>query len=149
MRLDRRTLDAAVLAWVIAWLALGYWTAREVRELSTVTSSVRSVGGAVVSAGDAIGGLERLPLVGAVGAKPGASVPAARRGARQAAPDARAAGRRLSVLLGVAVAFIPTLPLLAVYLPPRLALHRDRRAARGLGDELLARRALVHLPLHE
>src|SRR4051794_36210987 len=121
MRLDRRTLDAALAAWVIAWLALGYWTAREVRRLSTVTASVRSVGGAVVDAGDAIGALDRIPLVGGVVSRPGASIAAAGRGAQQAAADADGAGNRLSVLLGVAVGLIPTLPLLLVYLPPRLA----------------------------
>src|SRR4051794_34470823 len=103
MRLDRRTLDAALVAWVIAWLAIGYWTAREVRELSTVTASVRSVGGAVADAGDAIGGLDRLPLVGGVVSRPGESIAAAGRGAQQAADDARSAGHRLSVLLGLAV----------------------------------------------
>jgi hypothetical protein len=149
MRLDRRTLDAALVAWVIAWLALGYWTAREVRELATVTSSVRSVGGAVEDAGDAISGLDRLPVVGGVVSEPGGAVAEAGRGAQRAADDARGAGNRLSVLLGLAVALIPTLPVLAVMLPPRVRLERDRRAAGRLSEELLARRALVHLPLHE
>src|SRR3954453_5195180 len=96
MPTDRRTLDAALVAWVIAWLAIGYWTAREVRELSTVTSSVRSVGGAGGDAADAIGGLDRIPVVGGVVARPGAAIADAGRGAQAAADDARAAGNRLS-----------------------------------------------------
>jgi hypothetical protein len=88
-------------------------------------------------------------VVGGVVSEPGGAVAEAGRGAQQVADDARGAGDRLSVLLGLAVALIPTLPVLAVALPPRLRLERDRRAAGRVSEELLARRALVHLPLHE
>lgn len=60
------------------------------------------------------------------------------------------------MLLGVSIALIPTLPLLATYLPTRYAAAHERRALRRAVDsgrsdaldELLARRALVHLPYH-
>jgi hypothetical protein len=145
-----RTLDAVLVAWIIAWAAVGYWVGQEVDDLAGVTTSVRTVGGGVVDAGDAIGGLRDLPLVGGAVAKPGEAIARAGRDAQAAADDARAAGSRLAVLLGLSVALIPVLPVLAVYLPPRLALERERRALTGgVPDELLARRALVHLPLHE
>jgi hypothetical protein len=146
-----RTLDAALVAWVIAWAALGLWVGREVHRLADVSASVRTVGGAVVDAGNAIGALHDLPLVGGTVAKPGAEIAGAGRSAQAAADDARGAGNRLAVLLGLCVWLIPTLPLLAIYLPPRLALQRERRALASVSvpDELLARRALVHLPLHD
>jgi hypothetical protein len=63
--------------------------------------------------------------------------------------------RDLSTLLGVAVAVIPSAPLLFVYVPARVRWWRDRRAVaaalrsrpggRGL-DVLLARRALSTVP---
>ena len=45
------------------------------------------------------------------------------------------------------VAIVPSLPLL-VFLPGRIALERDRRAAAVASDELLATRAVAHIPLH-
>jgi hypothetical protein len=62
----------------------------------------------------------------------------------------------VGVLLGVSIALFPTLPLLATYLPTRYAAAHERRALRRAMDsgrsdaldELLARRALVHLPYH-
>ena len=144
----RRALDAALVAWVLAWCVLGLWVGREVHRLGGVTSSVRGVGGAVVDAGDAISRLRGVPLVGGAVAGPGRRIAAAGQAAQASADDARAGADRLAWLLGLSVALIPTLPVLAVFLPPRIALERDRRAARAVGDELLARRALVHLPLH-
>src|SRR4051794_4696762 len=146
----RRSLDAALVAWILAWCILGFWVGREVHRLGDVTGSVRGVGGAVVSAGDAIKGLQDLPIVGGTVSKPGAGIAAAGRDAQASADEARTAGTRLGILLGLAVALIPPLPLLAVSLPPRLALERDRRAlaGRGLSDALLAQRAIANLPLH-
>jgi hypothetical protein len=146
-----RALDIILVAWVVAWVALGIWVGREVHRLGDVSASVRTVGGAVVDAGDAIEGLRDIPLVGGTVARPGGRIADAGRSAQAAADDARGAGNRLAVLLGLCVALIPTLPLLAVYLPPRIGLQRERRVLRaaGVSDELLARRALVHLPLHQ
>src|SRR5919202_2576434 len=144
----RRALDAALVAWVIVWCVLGFWVGREVHRLGGVTGSVRGVGGAVVDAGDAISGLKQLPIVGGAVASPGHDLTAAGRAAQQSADEARAGADRLAWLLGLSVALIPTLPVLAVFLPPRVALERDRRASRTVGDEVLARRAVVHLPLH-
>src|SRR3954452_18906341 len=106
----RRTLDAALVAWVLAWCILGFWVGREVHRLGDVTGSVRGVGGAVVDAGDAIKGLEDLPIVGGTVSKPGDDIAAAGREAQAGADEARSAGNRLAVLLGLAVALIPTLP---------------------------------------
>src|SRR4051794_16698316 len=123
-----RTLDAALVAWILAWALLGWWVGREVHRLADVSASVRSVGGAVVDAGDAIQGLRDVPLVGGTVAEPGGPIAAAGRSAQAAADDARGAGNRLAVLLGLCVWLVPALPVLAVYGPPRLALSRKRRA---------------------
>ena len=144
----RRSLDAALVAWVIVWCLLGFWVGREVHRLGAVTSSLRGVGGAVRDAGDAISGLKDIPLVGGAVAAPGKDVSAAGRAAQASADDARRDVDRLAWLLGLAIVLVPTVPLLVIYLPDRIAFERDRRAAAVVGDELLARRALVHLPLH-
>jgi hypothetical protein len=144
----RRSLDAALVAWVIVWCVLGFWVGREVHRLGGVTGSVRGAGGAIVDAGDAISGLKEIPLVGGAVSAPGDEIAAAGRSAQAGADDARAGADRLAWLLGLSIALIPTLPVLAVYLPPRLTIERDRRAVAAVGDDVLARRALVHLPLH-
>jgi hypothetical protein len=81
-------------------------------------------------------------------------------GARARARGASTAGTidRLAVLLGIGIALIPTVPLLALYLPLRISWRRDhdavRRAVAQWGGDpefvaFLARRALTHLPFHE
>jgi hypothetical protein len=72
------------------------------------------------------------------------------------ARTARANARSVGTLLGVSIALIPSLPVLILYVPPRVAGARERRAleravAGGVDrwlQEVLARRALVHLPYH-
>src|SRR3954469_25738283 len=93
-----RTLDAALVAWILAWALLGWWVGREVHRLAApgagapcagggggrgadVSASVRGVGGAVVDAGDAIEGLRDVPLVGGTVAEPGGPIAAAGRSA--------------------------------------------------------------------
>jgi hypothetical protein len=53
----------------------------------------------------------------------------------------------LSVLLGLAVAVIPSLPLLVLYVPLRAARLREAGDDPQL-EELLARRAVQNLPYH-
>jgi len=63
--------------------------------------------------------------------------------------------RTASILLGLSIWLVPSLPLLAAYVPLRMARSRERRALRALVaahpadpalDRLLAARALAHLP---
>jgi hypothetical protein len=97
-----------------------------------------------------------VPLVGDRIAETAAPVREAGDNARRSALQSRQAAHDLSWLLGVAIALLPTLPVLGLYLPARVALVRDRRAiARAVRDgsdagleETLARRAVVNLPFH-
>jgi hypothetical protein len=149
----QRALDAALLLWTVAWIWMGIAVADEVRGIADLSDTVGSVGRAVTDVGDAIRG---LPLVGDQAAGPAEELDRAGRDAVASAQSARASARRVGVLLGVSIALIPTLPLLAIYLPARYAAAHERRELRravGSGrsdalDELLARRALVHLPYH-
>jgi hypothetical protein len=81
---------------------------------------------------------------------------------RQAGQNAQLNGQtsnsavqELSVLFAVAVAVIPSVPLLTLYLPLRVSRRREqRRLKRALRqreaglEEFLARRAVQHLPFH-
>ena len=77
------------------------------------------------------------------------------RAAQEQARDSGSSVRKASILLGLAVWLVPTLPLLLIYGPVRVARGRDTRALRLLVldhpndpdlDRLLATRALAHLP---
>lgn len=150
-----RVIDAAVLAWVLAWALLGYASAQSLRELTRVTDSVASVGGSVVQAGDAIGSLGDTPIIGGAVGDAGESVAGAGREAQAQAGESRGSVEMAALGLGLAVWLVPSLPLLALYGPMRLLRTRDARALRALvaehGDDgeldrLLAARALAHLP---
>lgn len=151
-----RLLDGLVILWSIAWIVIGVTIGREVRELARLSDTVVSLGQATQSAGAAITGLEGLPVVGDALREPARRI-------RQAGADAVASGRqsrrsadRLGVLLGISVALIPSLGLLVVYLPRRVAVVRERRALLGALrrdepglDDYLAWRALSHVSTEE
>ena len=120
----RRAIDTAMALWVALWLFLGAWTAVEVWRLADLTNTVADSGVALDEAGKALESLSSVPLVGDRSAELGTQV---RENADDIVADsARARGsfRRLSVLLGVAVALVPTVPVIAMQrvlrrLPPR------------------------------
>ncbi len=150
-------VDATVVAWVLAWALLGYAAGQSLSQLTQVTDSVSSVGRSVVGAGDAIGSLGDTPIIGGAVRGAGEKVAGAGRDAEAQASDSRASVQRAALSLGLAVWLLPSLPLLALYGPLRLARTRDVRALRALvtehGEEpalerVLATRALTHLPYH-
>jgi hypothetical protein len=150
----RRVVDAAVLAWVIAWALLGWTAGRALDRVSEVTRSAEGAATAVVRTGESIRDVD-VPVVGPVFKDAGKSVIQAGRDAQAQARDSGHRVRRASILLGLAIWLVPTLPLLVVYGPTRLTRGRENRALRllvldhagdGGLDRLLAARALAHLP---
>jgi hypothetical protein len=153
-----RWLNAAIAIWAAFWVAIAAYTAYEVAALRTLSDTVVKAGKATESTGHALAAISHLPLVGGrIGSLAAQAIAA---GASARASGASTAGTvdQLAVLFGIAIALIPTVPLLALYLPLRLSWRRDRRAVRhalaqwdgepGL-EAFLAHRALAHLPFHE
>jgi hypothetical protein len=147
-----RVLDLAAVVWVIGWVVLALLVAREVRDLRQLSDTVVVAGAAVEDTGDAVDALRTLPLVGERVANVADEVRAAGRSAQQSGRESRTSIDDLSVLLALAIGLVPTLPLLALYAPLRVAWSRDSHAVRralAAGDvdpvllELLARRALL------
>ena len=152
----RRLADALVVAWVMAWALAGWTAGRALDQVSEVTRSAESAGAAVVRTGESIRDVD-VPVVGTVFR--GRRRPGHRGGRGRAGPGAREQRRRPHgrVLLGLAVWLVPTLPLLFSYGPARLHRGRETRALRALLrdhagdpelDQLLAIRAVAHLPYH-
>lgn len=149
-------IDALMIGWTAAWIGLGVAVASEVEGLANLSDTVVRVGGAVIESGRALQSLESLPLVGERVRAPADEIQAAGARAIESGRSSRESVENLSTLLGLAIGLIPSLPLLAFYLPLRLSLLRERRwlamALREHGDdpafrEFLARRAETHLSL--
>ena len=140
------------------FLLLAVWVALEVRDGVLL---LRAPGDGLTTAGDAIGGAfasaadsaRRVPLVGddlagalGTGTKAGAGL--AEAGRRQVE-----AVLTLAFWLTAALIAVPALAVALIWLPPRLRFVREATAAARLrasgdsGRDLLARRALVTLPL--
>jgi hypothetical protein len=152
----RAFTDALVVTWVIVWALAGWTAGRALDRVSEVTRSAEGAGAAVVRTGESIRDVD-VPVVGTVFKDPGNQVIAAGRAAQQQAHDSGGSVRKASILLGLAVFLVPTLPLLLIYGPERRRRGRDTVALRALLrdhaadpdlDRLLALRAVANLPYH-
>jgi hypothetical protein len=152
-----RVLDAALAAWVAAWIGLGVAIGIKVDDLTKLSHTVVVDGQAIEAVGRSLGNLAGVPFVGG-------QISSAARQITQASASAVASGRSsassihaLSILLAIAVALLPSVPVLCVYLPARLERRREARALREAlrrygGNPafhaFLARRAVGTLDYH-
>jgi hypothetical protein len=154
----RRTRQVLGDLLLVAWVAVSVWLALQVHDK---TLGLAAPGRRIASAGASLGErlrdagatVDDIPLVG-----DGASRPFD--GAGGAADQLAAAGRSqvsavesLAFWLALAVAVVPIVVALAVYLPRRVAFVRQATAGRRLVDQtadldLFALRAMAHQPLH-
>lgn len=110
----RQWADAAVAVWVALWLVIGVWTGVEVWRLSELTETVAGSGVALDEAGEGLESLQRVPVVGNDAAELGTRV---RQNAADIVTGSEQAGgsfRRLALLLGVTIVFVPTVPVVAM-----------------------------------
>jgi hypothetical protein len=153
-----RLLNVAIVLWAAFWIAIAAYTAYEVAALRTLSRTIVKAGAATESTGHALAALNAIPFLGA-------RIGSLAHQAIVAGASARASGAstgtsidHLAILLGIAIGLIPTVPLLALYLPLRISWRRDRTSIRravaqwdgepGL-EAFLARRAVAHLPFAE
>jgi hypothetical protein len=153
-----RWLNVAIAIWAAFWIGIAAYTAYEVAALRALSHTVVQAGTATVSTGHALAAIGHLPFVGGRISSLAAQAIAAGASARASGASTSTTIDQLAVLFGIAIALIPTVPLLALYLPLRISWRRDRKAVRravaqwdgepGL-EAFLAHRALAHLPFHE
>jgi hypothetical protein len=144
-------LDGAVVLWVVLWIWAGVAVGHGVSRLAALGDTASNLGAAVTEVGQALHG---IPLIGG---QVGGAVERAGRDASASARSARDDTKRLALLLGLAIALVPTVPLLLAYAPGRVAAERERIALqralagddRGATDELLAMRAIAHLRIDQ
>jgi hypothetical protein len=153
-----RRLNVAIAIWAAFWIGIAAYTAYEVAALRTLSHTVVKAGTATVSTGHALAAIGHLPFVGGRISTLAAQAVAAGASARASGASTSTTIDQLAVLFGIAIALIPTVPLLALYVPLRISWRRDRKAVRravaqwdgepGL-EAFLAQRAVAHLPFHE
>ncbi len=153
-----RVLDVLLLFWILAWLLLAILIGREIRELKRLSSTVVASSDVLHETANVLRALKDLPLVGE-------QVATAEDAVERAADSARVSGRAsrhtidaLSILLGISIALIPTVPLVGLYLPLRISWRREVRAVHNalfeagsdpMFREFLARRATEKLAYHQ
>jgi hypothetical protein len=153
-----RVLNVAIALWAVVWIGIAAYTAYEVAALRTLSQTIAKAGTATVSTGHALAALNGIPFVGSKIGGLAAQAIAAGASARASGGSLATTIDQLAVLLGISIALIPTVPLLALYVPLRLSWRRDRRSIRRAASQwdgepgletFLARRALATLPFHE
>jgi hypothetical protein len=106
-------LGLFVVLWTVVWVVLGVWTKHEVRTLRQLSTTVIQSGVAVRQT--ALQGLRSVPFVGGDVARIGRQVSVAGGNAQRSGRSSRSAVDGLSTLLGVAIAVVPTVPMLVLF----------------------------------
>jgi hypothetical protein len=152
-----RWLDVALVAWIALWIGFAIAISIDIHNLSSLSDTLSSSGQAIGETGQALRQLESLPFVGKQIGTVADRLQAVARSAEASGAESRSSVHSLSVLLGIAIALIPTIPVVGLYLPLRVSARRDVRAVRRslirahgdpLFEEFLARRAAQNLPYH-
>ena len=147
--------DVVLAVWAAFWIALAVAVVVDTRDVADLGDTVSRTGSAVSEVGGAMGS---IPLISGDVSSASQSIQDAGASAEVNGQESGAAADRLGIYLGIAIAVIPSVPLLGLYLPLRLARIREARIARRSltafgGDpryqEFLARRAVERLPYEE
>lgn len=157
LRLRPRLVDGLVAAWVVAWLVTGVIAVLEIRDLRSLSDTLAESGTAIDTAGSALETLGAVPIIGDGPERLGEQVRSTAAEVQVSALETKDSLENLSVALGLAIAFIPTVPLLSVYVPWRVTTGREREAIRQALEqadpepdpaleEFLAHRAVQRLP---
>ena len=125
-----RTLDGLVAAWIVLWLVVGGWFGYSTWQLADLGDTVTTSGGAIESAGRALESLASVPVVGDKPAEFGTEVAATGAEVADRGQEVKGDLRQTAVLLGIAIAVMPTTPIAGLYLPLRLARRREVAAMR-------------------
>ena len=132
-RLPQRSvvaIDLLVVLWTVSWLVLGITVGTFVDRLGGIGESLEGTGQAIQRAGDAVGGLSDMPLVGEGFGSLANEIHTIGTETAEHGLAVEQDIHRLAVLIGVALAAGPTIPVLVIWVPPRVSRERERRALR-------------------
>jgi hypothetical protein len=123
-------IDLLVVLWTIAWLVLGIAVGTFVERLGALGEGMEDTGRAIGRAGDAVGRLSEVPLVGGGFASVAQEIQEIGRETVQNGRSVEEDVDSLALLIGAGLALGPTLPILALWVPPRVSRERERHALR-------------------
>ena len=132
-RLPQRSvvaIDLLVILWTSAWLVLGIAVGTFVERLGAVGEGMEDAGQAVERAGDAVDRLSDVPLVGEGFSAVAEEIHGIGRETAENGRSVEDDVDSLAVLIGAGLALGPTLPILALWIPPRVSRERERHALR-------------------
>ena len=106
--------DLVVVAWAVLWVAVALAVVQNTRDVAKLGGTVSQTGSAVNQIGGLIGDIPLLPsdVSGASG-----SVQAAGASAEVNGTEGQDAANRLGIYLGLAIAILPSVPIIGLYLP--------------------------------
>jgi hypothetical protein len=152
-RLPQRSviaIDLLVVLWTAAWLVLGIAVGAFVGRLGAVGDGLQNTGRAIGRAGDAIDQLSDVPLIGGGFSTVAQEIQGMGRETVQNGRSIEDDVDSLALLIGAGLALGPTLPILALWVPPRVSRERERHALRkslesgdGVALAYLANRAVA------
>lgn len=140
-----------------AWIGLGVAIGVKLGDLSGLSHTAVIDGRAVETVGRTLGTLGAVPVLGSALSGVAHQVQVAGASAVAGGNSSLSSIHALSVLLAIAVALLPSVPVFGFYLPMRLDLRREARAlseaVHRYGDDpafkaFLARRAIDSLGYH-
>ena len=132
-RLPQRSIvaiDLLVVLWTAAWLVLGIAVGTFVERLGAVGEGMEDTGRAIGRAGDAVDQLSDVPLVGGGFGTVAQEIHEIGRETAQNGRSVEQDVDSLALLLGAGLALGPTLPILLLWVPPRVSRERERHALR-------------------
>ena len=152
-----RRWDLAATVYILASLAVGAVAGWQIWSLAELHRSLLEAADALTLTARAVGLVGEVPLVGAGADQLAGSITDTAEEVRRNAVTVRTQVHALAVIVGVAVALLPTVPVVAVYLPLRVARAREvaglKRKLAGPVDpmlvEHLAHAALTRVPYSE
>src|SRR5690242_5626788 len=118
--------DLVVAAWAVLWVALALAVVQNTRDVAKLGGTVSQTGSAVSQVG---GLINDIPLLPGDVSGPSQSVQAAGASAQVDGAQGQDAADRLAIYLGIAIAIVPSVPIIGLYLPIRITRIRQRRVA--------------------
>ena len=150
---ELRITDALVVAWVVLAVILGVMLGKEVHRLGQYGDSLNRTANALDQSADGLEIISKVPLIGGKVGNVVDDLHATAVSIRESASRTQDAAYRMSYLLAIALAVLPTAPLLAFYVPHRVRQISDhlalRRAIYGRTDPAFSERYLAYRALRD
>jgi hypothetical protein len=148
-----RILDRALALWIVFWIGVGWFAVAQVSSFTTISDTLVTTGSSMSQTGDALRLLAAVPLVGGQVSSVANTITKAGAQMQTDGRQSRNTVQQLSWVIGFALAVVPSLLMMAVYVPRRAVWRRDvlaLRAGLARGDagleKYLAHRAIDTLP---